>query len=228
MATITRDDVNELHNSPEFQQLVANVITGDGEAAQESDALNQLGQSLLEAQATALARKEVDAEVAYRKPRVAWRKEADQLREREAAYREAQAAVDEHLAQWRAAEEEHLRMIQALSETAQTASQAMSWSYAAVRKLREGYRGPLRAELAETHAETQRLAEALGDARQRRNHLRWDLTGPVQQLVGMRRETRAKLEARRDSIDQEISRLQSAIEENRRQAEAINRQMLEP
>ena len=170
----------------------------------------------------------MDAEVAYRKPRVAWRKEADQLREREAAYREAQAAVDEHLAQWRAAEEEHLRMIQALSETAQTASQAMSWSYAAVRKLREGYRGPLRAALAAIHAEGQRLAEALSDARERRNHVRYDLEGPVQKLVPMKLQTRKTLESRRDSVDAEIARIEKAIGENRREASEIERAMLQP
>ena len=190
-----------------FQELTQLIAAGQSlDAAELADQLAALGKTpgqLAEA-------------VKYREERAAWRAEADHLKEREAAWNQARAAVDAKAAEWQQVQTEYTQALQALSQTAQAAQVATSQSYTAVASLRRNYRGPLTSALTETEAESQRLIGVLGDAKTRRNHILWNLEGPVAKLMPPPKATREKLKMRLDEVDGEIARLEKGIEDSLR------------
>ena len=104
----------------------------------------------------------------------------------------------------------------------------MSTAFAATKKLRSTYRGPLISELARNHAEQGRMSEELNAAQDRRKVIRWHLQGPVTAMRGLPSDIRKKLETERDEVDANIIRLESAVAEIRGRAHLIEQAMLEP
>ncbi len=227
MSTVLTD-VAELKGSPQFQEWVEAVASGEANPEQEAGALRDLGQRLLQEQATALARQEVQEAVDYRKPRRAARQLADELPERQARRQAACAARDEAQVEMQETLERLAKRVQVLAEQAHSAEIAEAKCYAAVKYLQKSYRGPLTAELAAIHEQGRQLADELAGIKEARGRTNWWLSGPPMIRASVKPEQQRKLRARLTEADEKIARLEAASEENRQQAAEIERAMLQP
>ncbi len=222
MSTVLTDVAAEIRNREDnkpaqFQELVAAVVAGDVEPGQVVEALTELGKTLGELQTA----------VGYAEQRKAWRAEADQIRSLESERAELQRVIDNEERSYKELTERYTATIGPLRDREYQLQRRLSAAYAACRTLRKGYRGPLTAELAAIHEQGRQLADELAGIKEARGRTNWWLSGPPMIRASVKPEQQRKLRARLTAADERIAQLESAISENRRQGQEVERAMLQ-
>ena len=220
----TLQNVAALKETPEFQEAVQAAVRGDIEP--QTGTLTDLGTMLMQQQATALASQEVAKAADYLRPRLAWREEADQLREREAAWNLAKAATEAKRDELTAITEAYTTEITTLAEREQAACRAMGVSYNALTELRNGYRGPLVAALAAEQTQQQQLNGSISDANGSLNRVRNYLSMPL--VMSLKADEKKRLEGQRREIERQIAGIEAEIAASRQRCGDIEKAMMQP
>ena len=222
MSTVLTDVAAEIRNREEnkttqFRDLVASVVAGSISPAQVVEALAELGKTLADLQTA----------VGYAEQRRAMRAEADELPAIEAERVELQQAIEAEERGYKELTERYTATIGPLRDREYQLQRRLSGAYAAYRTLRKGYRGPLRAALATIHEQGRQLADELAGIKEARGRTNWWLSGPPMIRASVKPEQQQKLRAHLTAADERIAQLESAISENRRQGQEVERTMLQ-
>jgi hypothetical protein len=211
--------VASFRETPEFQQAVAARLAGEDAA----DDVAGLGTSLLAIEAQKAAMEAVDEEVAYQQMRRDLHADGDEYAAREKKWNAAREATEAKRREYAAIMESYERDIAALAETEQVALHSLSRASNAQARLRETYRGPLRAQLAEAVADGARLLTARNEANEVLGRLKNNQF--IAPLAGTTADAMRRIEARIAETTKQIADLDAAIAANKSDQQRIDRDM---
>jgi hypothetical protein len=202
-------------NDDDFEKIVQQVIDEKVDITEAAKRSSRLGKTA----------KQLNDALEYITSRRNDRAIADELRRREVNARKAAEALDECQRAWGEAEKTHAQEVTVLAEIAYSAQRLVGESYAANQRLRKSYRGPLLAKLSESHELHRQLNEDLTELQRGLKLLKWNLSGPLASTHG--REARENMRRRQVEHETAIAETQRQIAECQREAERIEKQMLE-